>query len=51
MDIESRNYEKLGGSRILVSKKNLKRIPWTENVNTCEVFHRASVEKWHFLDM
>ena len=36
MDIEQRDYEKPGGSRTLVSKKN-------DQVSTCEVFRRAGV--------
>ena len=39
MDIEQRDYEKVGGNKTLL------RIPWTDKVSTCEVFRRAGVGK------
>ena len=44
MDIEKKDYEKLGYNRIL-------RIPWTDKVITCEIFHKAGVGKGLMQDM
>ena len=50
MDIEQRDDEKLGGSRTLVSKKNVEK-PWTDKVSTSEVFRIAAVGTGLMQDM
>ena len=49
MDTDPRDDEKLGGSRTLVSKKNIQNT--LDRVSTCEVFRRSGVEKGLMQDM